>query len=199
MRGSSESLRTISKSIDLALARGRFLEPSDIESRSNVCVIGEGVFDQTLSRRIRFGQIDPGWKQSFLSCCRSHVIQNSFGGHRLEFGSQDLNYDIVIPLTATEVIGDILQKRQQGSFSRQRLELSQVTIEVANRFQVKSTAKGLESLLAKNHPNVDYSITVPLDLMEQAQATQRIFNFVLGSTAAISFWWVGRDYEYHAG
>jgi putative ABC transport system permease protein len=41
-------------------------------------------------------------------------------------------------------------------------------------------------LLAKYHPDQDYAITVPLDLIEQAQATQRIFNFVLGATAAIS-------------
>ena len=40
--------------------------------------------------------------------------------------------------------------------------------------------------MAKYHPREDYSITIPLDLLEQAQATQRIFNFVLGATAAIS-------------
>jgi putative ABC transport system permease protein len=40
--------------------------------------------------------------------------------------------------------------------------------------------------LAKNHPDNDFSITIPLDLIEQAQATQRIFNIVLGATAAIS-------------
>ena len=44
----------------------------------------------------------------------------------------------------------------------------------------------LESLLGKYHPKKDYSITVPLELLEQARETKRIFNLVLGSTAAIS-------------
>lgn len=79
-------------------------------------------------------------------------------------------------------IGDVLFKREQGSVTRQRLELSQITIEVANRYQVKSTAQTIESLMAVNHPDRDYSITIPLDLIEQAQATQRIFNVVLGAT-----------------
>ncbi|MEZ6075105.1 MAG: hypothetical protein R3C56_05355 [Pirellulaceae bacterium] len=78
------------------------------------------------------------------------------------------------------------KSREQGSFSRQRLELSQITVEVVDRFQVKSTAAALEGLIAKFHTNKDYALTVPLDLLEQAQATQRIFNFVLGATAAIS-------------
>jgi putative ABC transport system permease protein len=59
-------------------------------------------------------------------------------------------------------------------------------VEVKDRYQVKATASALDGLLAKYHPNKDYAITVPLDLIEQAQATQRIFNFVLGATAAIS-------------
>ncbi len=66
------------------------------------------------------------------------------------------------------------------------MELSQVTIEVKSREYVKSTAAALDSLLAVHHPDKDYSITIPLDLIEQAQATQRIFNVVLGATAAIS-------------
>jgi len=101
--------------------------------------------------------------------------------------AQDLNRDVVIPLTTDRSrIGDLIQRREQSGYSSYRLELSQVTVEVESRHQVKSTAAALEGLLAKYHPRKDYAITVPLDLLEQAQATQRIFNFVLGSTAAIS-------------
>ncbi len=51
---------------------------------------------------------------------------------------------------------------------------------------MKATAAAVDGLLAKYHPDKDYAITIPLDLLEQAQETQRIFNFVLGATAAIS-------------
>ena len=36
------------------------------------------------------------------------------------------------------------------------------------------------------HPKKDYAITVPLELLEKAEATKRIFNLVLGSIASIS-------------
>ena len=44
----------------------------------------------------------------------------------------------------------------------------------------------LESLLSQFHPKKDYSITVPLELLEKAEATKRIFNLVLGTIASIS-------------
>ena len=68
----------------------------------------------------------------------------------------------------------------------EQLELSQITVAVNSINAVKATARVLESLLGKYHPESDYSITVPLELLEQARETKRIFNLVLGSTAAIS-------------
>ena len=171
----------------LQLARGRFLDPADMESRSNVCVIGEEV-----AKKIYPGQsaIDKSIQvnnQHFFRVVGVLMYRTPSAGIGSSLAAQDLNKDIVVPLTTDRSrIGDILSKRQQGSFSRQRLELSQITIEVSDRFQVKATANALDGLLAKYHPNKDYAITVPLDLIEQAQATQRIFNFVLGATAAIS-------------
>ena len=41
-------------------------------------------------------------------------------------------------------------------------------------------------MLQQFHPKKDYGITVPLELLEKAEATQRIFNLVLGSIASIS-------------
>ena len=41
-------------------------------------------------------------------------------------------------------------------------------------------------MLSRFHNDVDYEITVPLQLLRQAEATKRMFNIVLGSIAAIS-------------
>ena len=65
----------------------------------------------------------------------------------------NLNEDIVIPLTTDRSrIGDVISRRQQGSYTRQRLELSQITVGVITRHHVKPVAKSLEGLLAKYHP-----------------------------------------------
>ena len=171
----------------LELARGRFLDQMDMETRANVCVIGQEIATKIYGEESALGKSIQVNNQHYFRIVGVLMYRTPSAGIGSSLSAQDLNLDIVVPLTTDRSrIGEILMKRQQGSFSRQRLELSQITIQVSDRDQVKSTAKALHSLMAKYHPDKDYSITVPLDLIEQAQATQRIFNFVLGSTAAIS-------------
>jgi putative ABC transport system permease protein len=171
----------------LQLARGRFLDSSDVKTRQNVCVIGETVAKEIYRGESALGKAIQVNSKHFFRVVGVLMYRTPSAGVGSSLSAQDLNRDIVIPLSTDQSrMGDVLSKRQQGSFSRQRLELSQITIEVADRYQVKATATALDGLLAKYHPNKDYAITVPLDLIEQAQATQRIFNFVLGATAAIS-------------
>lgn len=171
----------------IGLARGRFLEPVDLEQRANVCVIGEEVARKVFRAQSPLGKSIQVANQHFFQIVGVQRYKTPSGGIGSSLAAQDLNRDIVIPLsTDRSRIGDVITRVEQGSYSRQRLELSQITIEVSDRYQVKSTASALEGLLAKYHPQKDYVITVPLDLLEQAQATQRIFNFVLGATAGIS-------------
>lgn len=172
---------------NIQLARGRFLEPSDLRARANVCVIGEDIAKEIFRGRNPINKSIQVANQHFFRIVGVQGYKTPSGGVGSSLSAQDLNKDVVIPLTTDRSrIGEVLRKRTQGGYSTERLELSQVTVEVADRFQVKSTAAALEGLLAKYHPKKDYAITVPLDLLEQAQATQRIFNFVLGATAAIS-------------
>ncbi len=168
-------------------ARGRLLESTDIEDRANVCVIGEAVATELFPGQSAIDKSILVGYNHFFRVVGVLNYRTPSAGIGSSLAAQDLNYDIVVPLSSDRSrIGDVLFKREQGSVTRQRLELSQITIEVANRHQVKSTAQAIESLMAVNHPDRDYSITIPLDLIEQAQATQRIFNVVLGATAAIS-------------
>ena len=171
--------------IDIVL--GRPLEPADLKLRSNVCVIGEDVAKTVFRGKSpidRSIQVD---NTHFFRVVGVQGYKTPSAGIGSSLAASDLNQDIVIPLTTDRSrIGDVITRRQQGSFTRERIEISQITVTVLNRHHVKSTAAALEGLLAKFHPEEDYSITIPLDLLEQAQATQRIFNFVLGATAAIS-------------
>lgn len=171
----------------IPLARGRFLEPADLQNRHNVCVIGEEIATKIFRGKSPLGKSIQLDNRLFFRIVGVQGYKTPSAGVGSSLSAQDMNRDVVIPLTTDRSrIGDVIRRREQGSYSAQRLELSQVTIEVSDRHQVKSTASALEGLMAKFHPNKDYAITVPLDLLEQAQATQRIFNFVLGSTAAIS-------------
>lgn len=171
----------------IPLARGRFLGPSDLDERANVCVIGEELAQKIFRGRSPIDKSIQVANQHFFRIVGVQGFKTPSAGVGSSLSAQDLNRDVVIPLTTDRSrVGDLIMQRTQSGFSRIRLELSQVTVEVESRHQVKSTAAAIEGLLAKFHPLKDYAITVPLDLLEQAQATQRIFNFVLGATAAIS-------------
>ncbi|MCC9601335.1 ABC transporter permease [Stieleria sp. JC731] len=166
---------------------GRPIEPSDLKLRSNVCVVGEDIARNVFRGKSPLGKSIQVDNTHFFRIVGVQGYKTPSAGIGSSMSASDLNSDIVIPLTTDRSrIGDVITRRQQGSYTRQRLELSQITVGVVNRHHVKTTAAALEGLLAKYHPREDYAITIPLDLLEQAQATQRIFNFVLGATAAIS-------------
>jgi ABC-type antimicrobial peptide transport system permease subunit len=109
-------------------------------------------------------------------------------GDTLNFG---LNYadfrrimsTIPTVVSATPVRED--RKRERNS-SDERIELSQVTVTIDTMEHVPRAAKSLDRMLRQFHPNHDYGITVPVELLQQAQATERNYDVVLGSIVSIS-------------
>jgi putative ABC transport system permease protein len=171
----------------LTIVRGRFLEPIDATLRANVCVIGAGVAERLFAHRDPIGESIQVADQHLFRVIGVTADRAPSAGIGSSLAAQDYNLDVYIPLeTDHSRIGSLLLRLDQGSFMQERVELSQITVEVASRDDVKPTARILEGLLAKYHPQQDFAITVPLDLLERARATQRIFSIVLGSTAAIS-------------
>ena len=94
---------------------------------------------------------------------------------------------VYIPLTAARSrFGELLRKRVSGSFSNERVQLHELTVQVKHLSQVAETATMIDTLLGRFHEKQDYELIVPLELLRQAEQTKRIFNRVLGSIAAIS-------------
>ena len=171
----------------LEIAKGRFIEHTDVELKSNVCVIGSELAGKLF-------QFEPaiGKTVQISNRFRFHVFgviapKMSSAGAGSSLSAQDFNKDVYIPLTTDQSrIGETLIELSEGTFKAEKLQLSQLTVQVKDSGQVKSTAAAIEGLLASTHEKKDYEITIPLDLLEQQKAFQRIFNFVLGSIAAIS-------------
>ena len=68
----------------------------------------------------------------------------------------------------------------------ERVQLSQITLTVSNLQEVDETADTVKTLLAKYHKEVDYAITVPKELLEQAEVLQMMFNLLLVLIAGIA-------------
>src|SRR5262249_3142654 len=73
-----------------------------------------------------------------------------------------------------------------GSFNVERLEISQITVTVDDVANVPKTASVIQSLIDQYHPRKEVAIPVPLDLLEKAEQTHRMFTLILGAIAGIA-------------
>ena len=172
---------------NLNVERGRFLSPLDQQSTANVAVLAAGA-----ARRL-FGFEDPLGKPLLLGADAYRVIgvlkpQNSGNSLPGAVGQENLNNDIYIPLSAAQRrFGELQMIVRSGSRQYERIQLSEITLTVADESLVSQTAAMARKLLLRSHPDADdFEIQVPLELLEQAEREKRIWNLVLGSIAGIS-------------
>ncbi len=173
---------------NLRIKSGRFFSALELEGNSNVTVISEMVaerlfpFMSPLGRNVRVG-IDyykvVGVVESELAVAQA-TAQNS---------SSTTGYAprIYIPLTAAKSrFGETIMRRSAGTFEAERVELHEAIVQVDDVRDVEETALVVERILSLNHKQKDFEMTVPLELLRQAERTKQIFNTVLGAIAAIS-------------
>ncbi|MFB3789317.1 MAG: ABC transporter permease [bacterium] len=169
--------------VNRPIVAGRTLIPMDFETRANVVVLTEHGVRKLLATKGTIGQTLRLGGEYFEVV---GIVQNagSIGG---DIQTPDQEIDAYIPIVvARERFGDVFTKNMAGSFTRERVELHQIIVEVTDTDSVETTAAGIEAMLKKFHKKVDYKLSVPLALLRQAEATKRTFNIVLGSIAGIS-------------
>ena len=171
----------------LDIAQGRFIQPHDLKHLRNICVIGSELAEKLFRHQSPMGRSIQIGNQHFFRIVGVTRYRTPSAGVGSSLSAEDFNRDIYIPLTSDRArIGETLRRFQQGSYVQEKLELSQITVQVDSVDNVKPTAKVIEGLLAKTHKQTDFVVVIPLDLLERAKAAQRVFSVVLGSTAAIS-------------
>ncbi len=171
----------------LEVAHGRFISDQDEARVENVAVLGSNVVN-TL-----FPYEDPLGRTILINNQPYQVVgymkeRSGSAGIGGSLTAQDYNNDVYIPLrTFRSRFTDLIIRATSGSFSAEEVQLSQITLKVADRKDVLVTADVVKESLKKNHAtDDDYVVVVPLELLEQADQLRTIFNMVLGSIAAIS-------------
>ncbi|APZ95635.1 ABC transporter permease [Fuerstiella marisgermanici] len=169
------------------LQSGRFLQPVDVSSYQNVCVIGSELADKLfpyenpLQKTVRIGA------NHFYRIVGVTEYRSPTGGAGSSLSAEDYNRDVYIPVTTDRArFGEMIVYETSGSQSFERIELSQITVQIDDRKNVQKAATAIEDLLAAFHTKQDFSVIIPLELLKQAEQTQRIFSLLLGSTAGIS-------------
>ncbi len=165
------------------ISKGRFFNDLEMTDRKNVCVLGAEV-----ARRL-FQFESPVGKTIKIRGDYFTVIGvvESMGSVRSNGSGDNSPLDLYIPITAvTARFGDIITNSGAGSFNIEKVELHEVIVKVSDAATVMSSAEIIRDVLKRFHKKEDYEIIVPLELLQQAKRTRRIFNIVLGSIAAIS-------------
>jgi len=102
-------------------------------------------------------------------------------------GIDDRAMEVYVPFdTAVDRFGLESETRKAGSRENTRVELHQIVCTIRSEEEVMSAARCIQAVLTALHKKKDYEITVPLELLQSQQRTQRVFNIVLPIIAGIS-------------
>jgi putative ABC transport system permease protein len=170
----------------LEIARGRWLAPGD--DRENVIVLADGTAKRLFPYENPIGQ-----KIKMESDVYTVIGQTKARGASAAIGgsleAREYSFDAYIPLeTFRHRVGDqIMTRTGEGfNFKGEIVELTQITLTIADIDYVDETAAILERLLKTYHKEEDYAVVVPKELLRQAERTRSMFNAMLVIIAGIS-------------
>ena len=168
---------------------GRFLTDADGVRSDTVCVISAGVaeklfpYEEPLGKRVYIPESEDYYR--IVGVLDPRNPSAAIGG---SLDSQDFSKDIYVPIeTIRRRIGDTIVTRRSGQFQIEIMELNQITMQVGDVSEVRSSAKMIESLLDRNHAEMgDVAVVVPLELLEQARNMRLMFLGLMVLIASIS-------------
>lgn len=159
-------------------ATGAFISDDDYERNLRVCVLGAAIardlfpFEDPVGKEVK---IEDQWFE-VIGVMQSKALFTETVG---ELASRDLNTDIYIPLTTFNK--RFLRENQLES------EIKQITVKASSSQKLPEISSIIKALLNRHHfNNDDFSIIIPYELMKQEEKERKIYNFLLGSIAAIS-------------
>jgi putative ABC transport system permease protein len=172
---------------NLHVERGRYIAESDLSRAENVAVIGAEIaarlfpLQDPLVGTVRLGE------QVFRVVGVLAPVGLA-GGTGTALVGRNLNYDVHIPLSTAELrFGDMQVVARAGSFEANEVELTLLYIQVPSQGDVIPVAEQVRRVLDVEHDEAkDVDVTVPLELLEQAERTQRMFNYLMVAIACIS-------------
>ncbi|MDM8553115.1 ABC transporter permease [Desulfococcaceae bacterium HSG7] len=166
---------------NLSIINGRFIADQDVVFKNQVCVLGN-----SLSKRMGF----EGNLGDFVRIDNfAYKVVGILGRYDRKstktsvVSVRDYNEIIFIPLGTEK--GFYPEKLSQNNLTVS--ELDKIVVQVHESDQVISTSSIMERILEVSHNGMrDYQMVIPQELLRKSQATQKIFNIVLGVIAGIS-------------
>ena len=170
----------------LQIEKGRFLTASDNEKYQNYAVLAAETaeklfpYEDPLNQSVKLGT-------DYYTVVGVTAERASSAGIGGSLAAQDFNKDVYIPLNTCRLrFGERIIDNRSGSRQAEETQLTQITIQVNSIDDVLPTVPLIEASYEKYHPKKDVEMTVPYDLLLQAEKQARQFTIILGTIAAIS-------------
>ena len=163
---------------------GRFFNDLELQEHTAVCVLSESAAKQLFPLETPTGKSVRvrGFYYSVVGVVEDE--NRRVGG---DSGNSPAQAQVMIPFTTLmDHYGETFFRYKTGGFEAERVEFHEAVLRIEDISEVESRAEAVRHLLSRNHTKEDWRMIVPVELLEQAAATKRIFSIVLGSIAAIS-------------
>jgi len=169
----------------LKMLDGRFFSPVHEKYHSNVCVLTPELARKLFLYKRPIGKMLKIGLEPFTVI---GVIESKTGVKKEGREKTRTNVNMLyVPLSASRVyFGEEIVTRQSGSFSRERVELHEIQVQVDDTPSVMPVAASIRQILKHNHREKDYEVIVPLELLKAQERTKRVFKIVLAAIAGIS-------------
>ncbi|MEI6234914.1 MAG: ABC transporter permease [Planctomycetota bacterium] len=173
----------------LAVQRGRLLCALDELPQSQSCMMAAPLPQDINQGRDPYGlEVDIGgtvFKVVGTVTPESNLLDTGASGKDSKSGDSATNAVVIyIPFDlAFSRFGSASMKQEAGSYEYYKLEINQMILECEDPIACK---RPIESIMRKDHKEVDYEVTVPVELLAQRQHTQEVFNLVLLLVAGIT-------------
>ncbi len=178
--------------VHVPLARGRPLSSLDEELHDKVCVIGAAIARELFPNEDPIDQTLVVRASNLATPYRVVGVLGSVltaGNPAQGTAARDINREVYIPLTVSDLrYGDLKVTQQGRSREIRDVQLSDLYIHVARQEDVLAVSQAADRILRfpRKDSELDYSVTVPLALLQEAERAKRTRQIVLGSIAGIS-------------
>jgi putative ABC transport system permease protein len=170
----------------LQVEKGRFLTASDNEKYQNYAVLAADTaerlfpYENPLNQSVKLGS-------DYYTVVGVTARRASSAGIGGSLAAQDFNRDVYIPLNTCKLrFGEKIVDNRSGSMQAEETQLTQITVQVNSMRDVLPTVPLIRASWEPFHPRKDVEMTVPYDLLLQAEKQARQFSIILGTIAAIS-------------
>lgn len=158
-------------------AKGRFISPLDLPGANKICILGAEIAVDLFKIQNPVGE-KVKIENTYYTVVGTMQNKKVRDGKGSVIEVRNLNRDIYVPVTTVfdRMFDDELYD-----------QLTEIAVKMKDSDMVIPASRIIDRVMFRSHSRVrDYEMIIPDELLARAQQTQRIFNMVMGTIAAIS-------------